>query len=82
MKVVSAATRAILAKLQPLGVIPSVLGGSIGPLLTLSAGKVDDDSGLSFSGHLYSIMRLMVPAPTVLPPSRIAKRKPFSRATG
>jgi len=30
----------------------------------------------------YSMISLMAPAPTVLPPSRMAKRWPFSRATG
>src|SRR6266508_3652085 len=32
--------------------------------------------------HLYSIMSVTVPAPTVRPPSRIAKRSPFSMAIG
>ena len=82
MKVVSAATRAELVKLQALSVILFVLGRRIGPLPALSAGKMNDSSGFTFLGHLYSIMRLKVPAPTVLPPSRIAKRKPFSSATG
>src|SRR5581483_7098455 len=30
----------------------------------------------------YSITWVMTPAPTVRPPSRIAKREPFSNATG
>jgi len=30
----------------------------------------------------YSVIPVMVPAPTVRPPSRIAKRKPFSIAIG
>jgi len=30
----------------------------------------------------YSMMSVTVPAPTVRPPSRIAKRAPFSSATG
>ena len=30
----------------------------------------------------YAIISVMVPAPTVRPPSRIANRKPFSIATG
>jgi len=30
----------------------------------------------------YSIISVTAPAPTVWPPSRIAKRKPFSKATG
>src|SRR6266566_8997237 len=32
--------------------------------------------------YLYCTTSLMVPAPTVCPPSRMAKRKPFSIATG
>src|SRR5438094_9081796 len=32
--------------------------------------------------QLYCTISLMVPAPTVCPPSRMAKRKPFSIATG
>jgi len=65
-----------------LGVIPLVLSGSICPLAALGAGKMDNNSGFRLPRHVYSMMRLKVPAPTVLPPSRIAKRKPFSRATG
>src|SRR5208337_3969566 len=33
-------------------------------------------------GHSYSTTSLMVPAPTVRPPSRIANRNPFSIAIG
>src|SRR5258708_655786 len=32
--------------------------------------------------HIYSTISVTAPAPTVWPPSRIAKRKPFSSATG
>src|SRR5258707_117466 len=32
--------------------------------------------------YRYLMISLMVPAPTVRPPSRIAKRRPFSMATG
>ena len=82
MEVISAATGTKLSKLQTLSVIPSVLGGSIIPLSTFGAGKINYSSSVTFLGHLYSIIRLKAPAPTVLPPSRIAKRKPVSRATG
>ena len=75
-------TRAVFIELQSLGIIPSVLGGRICPFLALGTGKVDNYSGFSLSSHIYSIMRLKVPAPTVLPPSRIAKRSPLSSATG
>src|SRR5579863_2713621 len=33
-------------------------------------------------GHDYSTISVTAPAPTVCPPSRMAKRKPFSSATG
>src|SRR6202795_5191697 len=33
-------------------------------------------------GSFYSMISVTAPAPTVWPPSRIANRKPFSRATG
>jgi hypothetical protein len=33
-------------------------------------------------GPVYSMMSVIVPAPTVRPPSRMAKRAPFSSATG
>ena len=82
MKVVDAAARTIFPELQSLGIALSVLSSCICPLLALGAGKMNDDSGFTFFGHRYSMMRLKVPAPTVLPPSRIAKRKPVSRATG
>ena len=82
MNVVGAAPRAVFSKLQTLGVILFVLGGSIGPLPAHSAGKLNNTSSVTFFGHFYSIIRVKVPAPTVLPPSRTAKRKPVSRATG
>ncbi len=47
----SATTGTILVKLQPLGVITPVLGGSICPLPAFGAGKTDNDSGFSFSSH-------------------------------
>ena len=37
----------------------------------------DDDTTLS-----YSVMEVTTPAPTVRPPSRMAKRSPSSMATG
>src|SRR5579863_3420715 len=36
----------------------------------------------SYSTQSYSTISVTAPAPTVWPPSRIAKRKPFSSATG
>ena len=82
MELVSTAPGAIFSKLQSLGVVSSVLGGGIRLLPTLGAGEVNNNSGFTFSGHIYSIMPVKAPAPTVLPPSLIAKRNSFSRATG
>ena len=82
MESMGATTRTIFPTLQSLGVIPSVLSSGICPLLTLSTSKMNNNPGFSFFGHVYSMIRLKLPAPTVLPPSLIAKRKPFSRATG
>jgi len=42
-------------------------------------------AGLKPSAYIpgnYSMISVTAPAPTVCPPSRIANRKPFSRATG
>lgn len=82
MELVSAATRTKLLQLQTLRVVLLVLGGSIGSLLALGASKMNDVPSVTFLSHGYSIMRVKVPAPTVLPPSLIAKRKPVSKATG
>lgn len=82
VKLVSVATRAIFPKLQPLGIVPSILGSRICSFPAFSTGKMNNNSSFAFLSHVYSIMRLKVPAPTVLPPSRIAKRNPFSSATG
>ena len=82
MQAMHAAAGAILIELQALRIVFPVFSGGVVPLLALSAGEVDYTPGISFLGHDYSIMLAMAPAPTVLPPSRIAKRKPFSRATG
>lgn len=82
MESMGATSRTIFTKLKSLGVIPFVLSSGICPLLTLGTRKMNNNSGFSFSGHVYSKIRVKLPAPTVLPPSLIAKRKPFSRATG
>ena len=47
------------------------------PPLTACPPSVDDDFHTP-----YSMISVTAPAPTVCPPSRIAKRKPFSSATG
>jgi len=73
------------------GLFLFVLGRRIIPVLATLAGKCDYDPHVLFSpfnhflfNHLtiYSIILVTTPAPTVLPPSRMANRKPSSIATG
>ena len=82
MEFMGATTGTISPQLQSLGVIPLVLGSSIRPLLTFGTSKMNYNPSFCFLGHIYSMIPLILPAPTVLPPSLIAKRKPFSKATG
>ena len=82
VKCMASTARTVTTQLDAAGVVSLVLLRRIRALLALSAGEINNNPRFSFSSHVYSIMRLKVPAPTVLPPSRIAKRKPFSRATG
>ena len=51
MESINAATGAIFFKLQSLGIIPSVLSGSICPLLTLSTGKMNNNPSFSLPSH-------------------------------
>jgi hypothetical protein len=51
MKLVSTTTGTVFPKLHSLGVIPLVLGSCICPLLTFSAGEVDDNPGFGLSCH-------------------------------
>src|SRR5207248_8539141 len=67
---------------------------ALGGLHDFSRGLIEDAVVVSLQSnanfvalsHLifqaYSRISVTAPAPTVWPPSRIAKRKPFSRATG
>src|SRR5262249_51831001 len=48
----------------------------------LSHDPIPFSSSARSGGKRYSIMSVTAPAPTVWPPSRIAKRSPFSSATG
>ena len=73
-----------------------VLGRRVVPLFAVAALKCDyfshditlfarlEISNLKFqiANSSYWMISLIVPAPTVLPPSRIANRSPFSIATG
>ena len=77
---VLAAEAAELAEFEPLAGLLLVLGRAVVAPLTVLARQADDVSGIGIPD--YSMISLMVPAPTVRPPSRIAKRAPFSSATG
>ena len=83
---VHAATRAILPQLQPLGVVPPVLAGVVGPLPALSAAEGYEYSTSSFASHAptlcYFSILMNTPEPIVRPPSRTAKRSCSSNATG
>src|SRR5204863_5219709 len=73
-----------LAHLETLGRLFLVLRRAVVATLARGAGHRDDVSHCrpSWLGPRYSRMSVMVPEPTVRPPSRIAKRDPFSMATG
>src|SRR5688572_23331043 len=75
MRRVLPAEPAVLAELEPFRALPPVLGGAVIPAFARGARQRDD------LAH-YSTISEMVPAPTVRPPSRMAKRLPFSIATG
>src|SRR5689334_17666372 len=75
MRRVLAAVAAEFRELQPLGRLLLVLRRAVVAPLALLACEGDDVS------HGYSTISVIVPAPTVRPPSRIAKRAPFSSAT-
>src|SRR5665811_1714719 len=62
---------------------PTTLGAPFKPSFGLSGFRVPHPAFFWRGGiPTYAIISLMVPAPTVRPPSRIANRKPFSIATG
>ncbi len=61
---------------------PLVFGRRIISSLALLAGQGHDDSHFIISLIAYATISLTTPAPTVRPPSRIAKRSSFSIAIG
>src|SRR5208283_2660629 len=92
---VLAARPAKLPGLQAFGVLLLVFRRGVIPVLALTTLQGNDfahfsNSFLQGAGrhapapHLknYSMISVTAPAPTVWPPSRIAKRRPFSSATG
>jgi len=85
---VLSAPPAVLSQHDPPGVIPAILLGRIVPLSALRTSQGDHDAVCS-SGHsafessgAYSMIAVRTPAPTVRPPSRMAKCDPTSSATG
>lgn len=46
------AARTILSQFQALGIVPSILIGSIRPLTALGAGKMNNGSYVAFFGHI------------------------------
>src|SRR5438034_5256480 len=91
MRRVLAAEPAELAQLDTLGRLLLVLGRRVVAPLAVGARERDDVPHTGSSSKLvtndsttsvYSTMLVTVPAPTVRPPSRMAKRAPASSATG
>ena len=70
--------------LRTVGIVATVLCRRVVTFPALRAGERDDDAVflLGQIGRSYSITFVMAPAPTVRPPSRMAKRTPSSMATG
>ena len=77
-----------LIPLQPVGIILFVLVGRIVPLLAEGTGHVNYFTHLALpqppdDGYInYARISVTTPEPTVLPPSRTAKRRPWSMAIG
>src|SRR5712691_5835111 len=98
MRLVLVAPRAVLPPFHPLGVLAPVLGGEVVPALAnralhddvlpghmTSVGRLESWNVPTFQpSHRVSYFKIFVttPAPTVRPPSRIAKRSCSSIAIG
>src|SRR5688500_3073250 len=79
MRRVLSAELAEFISFQPIRIVLLVLVRRIVPLLAGRAGQIDDLSHLLISNTHYSgyaKISVTTPEPTVLPPSRTAKRKP------
>src|SRR5207245_10725206 len=72
----------ILATLQPLRIVLLVLHRGIIAPLAVGTGQCNDLSHAQPLEDPYARMAVTMPEPTVLPPSRIAKRSPWSIAIG
>src|SRR3990172_2953058 len=85
MQLMLAAGRAVLLQLHAPGVVAPVLLGDVIVVLALGADQrhLHPDFLLSHASRpVYSLTAVMTPAPTVRPPSRMAKWLPASSATG
>src|SRR5687767_7022596 len=71
----------VLPELDALPIVHLVLAAGVVAPFAVAAGESDDGSLVGFR-HLYSRIFVTRPAPTVLPPSRMAKRRPSSMAMG
>ena len=73
-----------LVELQTIRVVTPVLGSCVGTLSAIGTAQRNyyPSSGFSLGHDDYSTMLVTTPDPTVLPPSRMAKRSPFSRTMG
>src|ERR1019366_1730809 len=80
VRLVLPAVPAELLQFQAFGGGLLVLGRRVVPVLALRALERNDVA--RHGSNSYLMISLTVPAPTVRPPSRIAKRKPLSMATG
>src|SRR6266705_2090504 len=79
---VFAAKPTILATLQPLRIVLLVLHRGIIAPLAVGTGQCNDLPHERPLPDPYARMAVTMPEPTVLPPSRIAKRSPWSIAIG
>ena len=81
---VTLATGAVFPELKTLSIVSSVLAACIVPLSAVAACQRYNHSGFRtlLSHCLYSTILVNTPAPTVLPPSLMANRKPASSAIG
>src|SRR2546428_8146123 len=73
-----ATKRAILATLQPLRIVLLVLHRGIIAPLAVGTGQCNDLSHAQPLEDPYARMPVTMPEPTVLPPSRVEKRTPWS----
>src|SRR2546428_9192750 len=77
-----ATKRAILASIRTYRIVLLVLHRGIIAPLAVGTGQCNDLSHAQPLEDPYARMAVTMPEPTVLPPSRIAKRSPWSIAIG